>query len=210
LTKGTKLIVISVSTLTLGGILATMLGTEEGRAGIFRVIANLKTWGDPVKVLKRIKTYYGDIIKKYADKYNLPPALIASVIAYESNGVKQAYRKEKNGASYGLMQVMNFNYKGNPKDLFDPDTNIKVGTSILKNNYNELKDYTFAVAAYNAGIGQVKNIINKYNIIDWKEFIQKKDEIVKTNSSFVKWTIPYLERVFGEGGIYERAKEIFV
>lgn len=67
--------------------------------------------------------YYRSISKK------LNPLLICSLINAESNWNKNAVSCVN---ARGLMQVMEFHYKGNPKDLHRIDLNFQKGFNILK------------------------------------------------------------------------------
>lgn len=111
----------------------------------------------------RFPVKYYDIIENYAEVYGVDPVLISSIINVESKFNKNAVSPV--GAS-GLMQIMeptavwaaeevglqNFNYN---EMIFDPEINIRLGTwyiDRLLNNYGELD---VALAAYNAGSGNV-------------------------------------------------------
>jgi soluble lytic murein transglycosylase-like protein len=70
-------------------------------------------------------------------------------------------------SSYGLMQLMlttamelGFRYEY-PFELFDPETNIKWGCTLLKKLYNRYGDWKDAIAAYNQGNNR-KNIDGTY------------------------------------------------
>lgn len=98
---------------------------------------------------------YENIIKEAAQKYNLPERLISSIIKHESsfhaNTVSHA-------GARGLMQLM----PGTAKflgvtDSFDPVQNINGGAKYLRQMLNQFNgNMELAVAAYNAGPGNVK------------------------------------------------------
>jgi soluble lytic murein transglycosylase-like protein len=86
-----------------------------------------------------------DLIERYADKHNLSPDLLASLIWQESGGNPTAYSKS---GAVGLMQVMprdgiakNFQCKNGPcfakrptiAQLQDPEFNIEYGARMLAN-----------------------------------------------------------------------------
>ncbi|WP_099222109.1 lytic transglycosylase domain-containing protein [Listeria costaricensis] len=110
---------------------------------------------------------YQELIAKAAATYNVPEALIKRIIEVESgfnpNAVSSA------GAT-GLMQLM---YGTNRTD---PETNIMQGTKQLAGYIKQYDgDLSLALAAYNAGPGNVK----KYGgVPPFKETIQYIDKIL--------------------------------
>ncbi len=107
---------------------------------------------EPKTLLDRLKVY-DPIITKASDTYNVDKKLIQAVIAQESYGNSQAV--SKCGAK-GLMQLMD----GTAKELgvnnpFNAEENIMAGTKYLKGLLNKFEDKGTALAAYNAGPGNV-------------------------------------------------------
>lgn len=104
---------------------------------------------------------YDDIITKYANQYNVPEPWIRAVIATESSWNPRAYRAEPaiKDASYGLMQLLyktavGLGYVGAPDGLYDPETNIGLGTKLLGQLRTRWGDDVQAVySAYNSGSG---------------------------------------------------------
>lgn len=123
-------------------------------------ISNIKS-----VILKNIyPKKYNDTVEQYAIKYNVDPLMIYSIIKAESNFKPNA--KSTSGAQ-GLMQIMEETAQELDEneeiiDLFDTQKNIEYGTkyySILLQKYNNIAE--LALAAYNAGMGNVDNWIEK-------------------------------------------------
>ena len=101
---------------------------------------------------------YEDIINSASGNYDIPKELIKAVISAESAGNQSAV--SSTGAK-GLMQLMD----GTAKELgvsnsFNPLENIQGGVRYLKSMLDKYQgDYKLALAAYNAGPGNV----DKYN-----------------------------------------------
>lgn len=104
-----------------------------------------------------------DIVKKYAEKYELDPYMVLGLIKAESNFVTDA---ESHQGAKGLMQLTNSTAiwvaeKNGIEDfdvasLADPETNISLGCwyiDYLLDAYDG--DLTLALCAYNAGGGNV-------------------------------------------------------
>jgi soluble lytic murein transglycosylase-like protein len=127
---------------------------------------------------------YNDIIHKAAVKWNVDDSIIKGVIAQESNFISSAYRAEPyispttgkprtwltptadfpqgGDASFGLMQMLArtarlFGFTGPKENLFDPATNVDLGTRYLSNlitKYQKLgKPLQNALSEYNGGAG---------------------------------------------------------
>jgi membrane-bound lytic murein transglycosylase F len=105
---------------------------------------------------------YDDLIRKYARKYGLDWRMVAAQMYQESGFDPKA--KSWAGAR-GLMQIMPRTARElgvDPKDLYDPETNIAAGT-LYMHRMIKLKSpamgarerHRFALASYNAGYGHV-------------------------------------------------------
>ena len=104
---------------------------------------------------------YDYLIKKYAAQIGMDWRLLAAIIFQESKFNEQALSPV--GAK-GLMQVMDIAalHYGEPgADLFDPETNIRLGTDVLEDLVEQFRDegvaeediIRFAIASYNVGGG---------------------------------------------------------
>jgi len=99
-----------------------------------------------------------DIIEQTANKYQIPKALIQSVIAVESGG--NSYAVSPKGAK-GLMQLIDSTAKYvGVRNVFDPKENIEGGAKYLREMLETFDgNIELALAAYNSGPGNVL----KYN-----------------------------------------------
>ena len=125
-------------------------------------------------------------MEKYSEKNGLDKYLVYAVIKAESNFNPNV---KSNADARGLMQLMEEtaversnvieNEDIEAYDLYDPETNIKLGTSYLS-YLLELYDgnTVLAIIAYNAGLGNVKQWI--------------KDGVIKPDGSDIE-NIPYKE-----------------
>jgi soluble lytic murein transglycosylase-like protein len=103
---------------------------------------------------------FDEIIADASQRWNIPVPWIQAIIETESSWNPNAYRYEAklNDASYGLMQILGktavgLGFKGDVyHDLYDPQTNIEVGTADLaqlRNSYGD--DFRRIYSAYNSG-----------------------------------------------------------
>lgn len=91
---------------------------------------------------------------RLARELEVEPALVAAVIAVESNG--DPFAVSPKGAA-GLMQLMPATARGlGVRDVFDPDQNLRAGITHLKGLLARYHgDFGLTLAAYNAGQGAV-------------------------------------------------------
>ena len=153
-------------------------------------------------ILKKIfKREYSEYVYKYSEENNIDPYLTFAIIKAESNFKRNI--KSKSGA-VGLMQLMEETAVEEASEfgeeiivvekLYNPEFNIKVGTKyyakLLKKYNNEL----IALAAYNAGMGNVDKWI--------------KDGIIKEDGSDIenipiKETNNYVRKIIRNYKIYK-------
>ncbi len=107
---------------------------------------------------------YGHCLVNTAQQYQVSPLLIDAIIKAESNHNPQAININTSGSEdVGLMQINSqwlpqikpLGYDRN--NLFDPCTNIQVGTWILAQEIRRFGYTWTAVAAYNAGPAKAKS-----------------------------------------------------
>ena len=114
----------------------------------------------------RIKTLlypkkYSAYVEKYAEEYNLDENLVYSIIKAESKFNEKALSRR--GAK-GLMQIADITRDwaieelelNDDIDIYDPETNIRVGCWYLNTLYKEFGKTELVIAAYNGGSGNVK------------------------------------------------------
>ena len=138
-------------------------------------------------ILKKIyPTEYSEFVEKYAEEYGVDKYLIYAVIKAESNFNPDVTSRAD---AVGLMQLLEetaversniINEEETENiDLYDPETNIRLGTSYLAyllELYND--NMVLAITAYNAGLGNVQQWI--------------QDGIIKQDGSDIE-NIPYQE-----------------
>jgi len=96
---------------------------------------------------------YGEIIFREARRNNLPPELVAAMVHTESDFRPKLVSHK---SAQGLMQIVPDTARIlGIRDPFDPQQNIAAGTKYLRYLMNRYKNETMALAAYNAGPGNV-------------------------------------------------------
>lgn len=116
---------------------------------------------------KVYKLEYTEYIKKYANEYNVDEYLIYAIIKAESNFEPNA---ESHRGAKGLMQLMystaediakRINVNLNEDNILEPDININLGTKYISMLIQKYNNTNLALAAYNAGSGNVDGWIEK-------------------------------------------------
>lgn len=128
-------------------------------------------------ILKKVYPMkYSEYVEEYSAENGLDKYLVYAVIKAESNFNPNVTSSVE---AKGLMQLMEetaverANAIGNETvesyDLYDPETNIKLGTSYLAYLLGLFNDnIILAVTAYNAGLGNVQQWIQeRHNKIGW-------------------------------------------
>ena len=130
------------------------------------------------------KTEYSEYVSKYAEQYGVEKNLIYAIIKVESNFDPDAISVSN---AKGLMQLMYNTAKevANKNDIdltedniLEPETNINIGTKYISILLDKYECVEVALAAYNAGSGNVDNWI--------------QSGIIKSDGSDVE-NIPYKE-----------------
>lgn len=133
---------------------------------------------------------YIDEIKKYSSEYNLDEHLIMAVIRTESKFNTDAVSPKN---AKGLMQlredtaswcIEHFSLNTNG-DFTTPETNIQIGCSYLRYLIDKFGSVETALAAYNAGEGNVSDWLksqgeeNKLNEIPFEETRNYVNKVLK-------------------------------
>ena len=143
---------------------------------------------------------YVEYIEKYAKENEIEKELIYAMIKAESN-FKETAKSNKN--AIGLMQIIESTAKEvaeeleievTKEDLNNPETNIQIGTKYIANLIKKYGNLELAIAAYNAGIGNVNSWIEQGTI--------KKDGTNIENIPF-KETNNYVRKILRNYKIYK-------
>ena len=121
------------------------------------------------KLMKKTlyKKDYSEYVIKYSQKYEVDENLIYALIKAESNFKADAV---SNKNAQGLMQLMFAtaeevaNKNGielTEENILNPDININIGTKYISTLLEKYECIELAIAAYNAGIGNVDKWIEK-------------------------------------------------
>ncbi len=155
-------------------------------------------------VLKQIyPKKYEELVEKYSKQNNIDPLLTFAIIKAESNFNENVVSSSK---AIGLMQLMEptaeeiANKEGYieyivKESLYKPEVNIKIGIKYFSNLVNIYDgNINLALAAYNAGIGNVESWM--------KQGIIKKDGSDLENIPY-KETNNYVRKILRDYEIYK-------
>ena len=107
------------------------------------------------------KKEYSEFVSKYSQEYNVEEALIYAIIKTESNFDSNAKSSKD---AQGLMQLMyttaeevagKIDIVLTEDNILDPEININIGTKYISSLLNKYDCIEVALAAYNAGSGNV-------------------------------------------------------
>lgn len=144
---------------------------------------------------------YKDSVMKYSKDYNLDPMLVMGVIKAESNfdkdatSTKDARGLMQIGESTGRWAAEEFGterYSG--EMLYEPDFNIKAGTWYIRQLMDQYESEEVALAAYNAGSG---------NVSQWLLSNDYSDDGVTLHTIPFPETLEYVSRVAKNKKVYE-------
>ena len=143
------------------------------------------------------KRDYSEYVEKYSEMYNVDENFVYAIIKNESNFDSDA---KSSAGAVGLMQIMeetaedvSVDLEINEYDLYSPNDNIQIGTKYFSYLLEKYKEPTLALAAYNAGLG---------NVDEWiKKGIIKPDGTDYENIPF-KETNMYVRKILRDYEIY--------
>ncbi len=106
---------------------------------------------------------YQKQVQILSDEFDFSPSLIYAIIHTESKFDQHA---TSSAGAKGLMQITDDTYRwackrageeaSTPDELYDPDTNLRVGCYVLSLLYEQFAETETVLAAYNAGQGRVR------------------------------------------------------
>ena len=149
---------------------------------------------------------YKDYIIQYSMEYGLDPYLVMAIIKAESKFDKDAISPK---GAMGLMQMTEStaewvaestgveDFEAN--DLYDPETNIKMGCWYINKLREEFGNTELVLAAYNAGPGNVEEWLKDSDI--------SKDGQNLDNIPYEE-TDNYIKRVLSNKEIYQNLNKI--
>ena len=153
---------------------------------------------------KVYKLEYTEYVKKYANEYNVDEYLIYAIIKAESNFEPNA---ESHRGAKGLMQLMystaediskRIGIELNEDNILEPDININLGTKYIFMLIQKYNNINLALAAYNAGSGNVDGWIEKGTL--------KSDRSDIENVPFTE-TNNYVRKILRDYEIYKNIYE---
>ncbi|MCK4631837.1 MAG: transglycosylase SLT domain-containing protein [candidate division Zixibacteria bacterium] len=135
----------------------------EERLQIFKAIDDFQIGFDETEVLK-----LADVIYDESSRYRYDPMFVLAIILTESSFKKG---QKSNVGARGLMQVVPFvgrdlaqrsgvDWQGS-ETLFEPETNIKLGTLHLFEQILKFGDIKKALVAYNMGETRLRGLLRK-------------------------------------------------
>jgi soluble lytic murein transglycosylase-like protein len=134
--------------------------------------ANTPRMWAPVEVQNKKSSKYDDMIRRAANRYRLPVALVKAITAAESGFNPQAH---SHAGACGLMQLMPATAaEMEVTDIYDPEQNVNGGARYLRYLINAFDgDVKLAVAAYNAGPNLVSKLGRVPNIPETKGYVKR-------------------------------------
>lgn len=165
------------------------------------LISLVLIWGNH-EIKRQLPIKYEAEVKKYATEYELDEYFVYAVICAESSFNCEA---QSHAGAKGLMQLMpatakdmkeSYQLDVDPENLFDPETNIRLGCQYLRYLSDIYNGNTqLILAAYNGGLGNVDRWL--------KNPAYSSDGKTLTNIPF-KETANYVEKVSTYYDLYKK------
>lgn len=133
----------------------------------------------PAKIDHNTRQKIEDSILRASERYQIPPSFLRAVMKAESNFDPHAVSR---AGAKGLMQLMPATAEElGVSDPFDIDQNIEGGARYLKSMLNRFKSIPLALAAYNAGPGNVEKYGEIPPFKETKEYVNKIMQDIRKN-----------------------------
>jgi soluble lytic murein transglycosylase-like protein len=163
---------LSPASIARAGRSLPIFTTEKTRAGFLDPRPQRLITLDAMKEeFFRTQIPYGPIIYREAKKNNLPPELVAAVVAAESD-FRPRLVSHRN--AQGLMQIVPETAETlGAGNLFDPAENVAAGTRYLRYLLDRFPDQRLALAAYNAGEGNVEKFGGVPPFPETRDYLQR-------------------------------------
>ncbi len=171
-------------------------------------VANLKISGElpapPPAPPKTQYESYDSIIEKCANDFELPAALIKSIIATESGFNHRAVSPK---GARGLMQLMPATAaRLGVTDSFDPEQNIRGGVRHFRSLMNIFNnDIKLSLAAYNAGENLVQRLGRIPEIRETRDYVRTVTRLYDSSATVAQTqgseSQPQLHRYIDEDGV---------
>ncbi len=138
-------------------------------------VHNYNNWGDDESAVlpsySKLRDTFDSLIKREADRHKVERGLVKAVIHTESGFNPKALSKP---GAQGLMQLMPATAKRyNVTDPFDPAQNVRAGTEHLKYLLDRYDQIELALAAYNAGEGNVEKYGGVPPFTETRDYIKR-------------------------------------
>ena len=141
---------------------------------------------------------YDKFIKESSEKYGVEESLVKAIITQESRGDPEA---GSYAGAQGLMQLMPGTAQSAcslpESQINDPEKNIECGTRYIKAQIDTFKELDLAIAAYNAGPGNVQPRLSEKPKVP--NFPETQDYVVKVLRYYIE---------FGGAGSISSSKNI--
>ena len=170
---------------------------------------------------------WDNYFKKYAAEYNIDWRLIAAISFHESTFKPDVKSWAGAMGLMGIMPATALSMGVNNTDLYDPETNVMIGTRYLKsllNTFSTIEDETermkMALASYNGGIGHIfdaRALAEKYNANKdvWNGNVEKylqlkrleqyyRDPVCRTGYFRADETVNYVHNVMSRWESYKK------